>query len=78
MDVPPNKVLHCLKEHKRDMTADDEYVTVIIVLLYIFGCRIFLNHYLSFILVSFFDRLIRCRKLVFTRQKNALKGLFRL
>ena len=78
MDVPPNKVLHCLKEHKRDMTADDEYVTVIIVPLYIFYYQIFLHHYLLFILISFFDRLIRCRKLVFTRQKNALKGLFGL
>ena len=28
MDVRPNKMLHCLQKHKREMAKEDEYVQV--------------------------------------------------
>ena len=31
MDVPPNKILHCLGKHKREMVKEDEYVSVSIL-----------------------------------------------
>jgi hypothetical protein len=31
MDVPPNKILHCLEKHKREMVKEDEYVSVSIL-----------------------------------------------